>query len=87
MARDNKLYNGFVLHDYLLTFVIHDRGNRERLVELFRGAWQGDEVTPISIFLAGAGANGRPKRWVGKTMTAFKRHWIPMWLWTTLVRS
>ncbi len=48
MPRDNTLYNGFVLHDYLLTFVIHDRGNRDRLVELFRGPWQGDEVTPFT---------------------------------------
>jgi hypothetical protein len=48
MPRDNTLYNGFVLHDYLLTFVIEDAANRDRLVELFRGPWQGDEVTPTT---------------------------------------
>jgi hypothetical protein len=45
MARDNTLYNGFVLHDYLLTFAIEDAASRDRLVELCRGPWQGDEVT------------------------------------------
>ncbi len=48
MPRDNKLYNGFVLHDYLITFIIKDPANRERLLELFRGPWQGDEVTPFT---------------------------------------
>jgi hypothetical protein len=46
MARDNKLYSGFVRHDYILTFVIEDEQSRARLVELCAGAWQGDEVTP-----------------------------------------
>jgi hypothetical protein len=46
MARDNKLYSGFVRHDYILTFSIADEASRARLVELCAGPWQGDEVTP-----------------------------------------
>ncbi len=46
MARDNKLYSGFVRHDYILTFAIADEANRARLVALCAGDWQGDEVTP-----------------------------------------
>jgi hypothetical protein len=45
MARDNKLYSGFVRHDYILTFSIEDEQNRARLLELCAGPWQGDEVT------------------------------------------
>lgn len=45
MARDDKLYSGFVRHDYLLTFDIADEAQRSRLIELARGPWQGDEVT------------------------------------------
>ncbi|WP_437482508.1 hypothetical protein WME75_40940 [Sorangium sp. So ce1014] len=46
MPRDNKLYSGFVNHDYILTFSIADEANRARLVALCAGPWQGDEVTP-----------------------------------------
>jgi hypothetical protein len=46
MARDNKLYSGFVRHDYILTFSIEDAASRAKLVELCSGPWQGDEVTP-----------------------------------------
>ena len=46
MPRDNKLYSGFVRHDYILTFSIKDEASRARLVELCGGPWQGDEVTP-----------------------------------------
>jgi hypothetical protein len=46
MARDNKLYSGFVRHDYILTFSIQDEASRAKLVELCSGPWQGDEVTP-----------------------------------------
>jgi hypothetical protein len=46
MPRDNKLYSGFVRHDYILTFSIEDEASRARLVELCEGPWQGDEVTP-----------------------------------------
>jgi hypothetical protein len=46
MPRDNKLYSGFVNHDYILTFTIADPTNRARLVELCAGPWQGDEVIP-----------------------------------------
>ncbi len=45
MPRDNKLYSGFVRHDYILTFSIQDEQSRARLVELCAGPWQGDEVT------------------------------------------
>ncbi|WP_437674414.1 hypothetical protein [Sorangium sp. So ce131] len=45
MPRDNKLYSGFVSHDYILTFSIADEANRARLVALCAGPWQGDEVT------------------------------------------
>lgn len=46
MARDNRLYSGFVLHDYVLTFQVADTERRAKLVELCAGPWQGDEVTP-----------------------------------------
>jgi hypothetical protein len=46
MPRDNKLYSGFVSHDYILTFAIADPENRARLIELCSGPWQGDEVIP-----------------------------------------
>jgi hypothetical protein len=46
MPRDNKLYSGFVRHDYILTFSLADDASRARLVELCKGPWQGDEVTP-----------------------------------------
>ena len=45
MPRDNKLYSGFVRHDYILTFSIADERNRARLIELCQGPWQGDQVT------------------------------------------
>ena len=44
MPRDNKLYSGFVNHDYILTFAIADPKNRASLIELCSGPWQGDEV-------------------------------------------
>ena len=47
MARDDKLYSGFVGRNaYILTFSIADPKSRARLVELCAGPWQGDEVTP-----------------------------------------
>lgn len=46
MPRDNRLYSGFVLHDYVLTFHVHDDDRRAKLVELCKGPWLGDEVTP-----------------------------------------
>ena len=46
MPRDNKVYSGFVHHDYILTFSIADAGSRAKLVELCKGPWQGDEVLP-----------------------------------------
>lgn len=46
MPRDNRLYSGFVLHDYVLTFHVRDAAKREELIELCRGPWLGDEVTP-----------------------------------------
>ena len=46
MARDNKLYSGFMNHDYVLCFHVKDAAARQKLVELCQGPWQGDEVTP-----------------------------------------
>jgi len=46
MPRDDKLYSGFVRHDYLLTFDVADEASRATLVALCAGPWQGDEVTP-----------------------------------------
>lgn len=46
MPRDNKLYSGFVNHDYILTFSIADEASRARMLELCAGPWQGDEVAP-----------------------------------------
>jgi hypothetical protein len=46
MPRDNRLYSGFVLHDYVLTFHVRDDERRGKLVELCKGPWLGDEVTP-----------------------------------------
>ena len=46
MPRDNRLYSGFVLHDYMLTFQIKDEQRVAKLVELCSGPWQGDQVTP-----------------------------------------
>jgi hypothetical protein len=48
MPRDNKLYSGFMNHDYVLTFAVADEHNRAKLVELCAGPWQGDEVTPTT---------------------------------------
>jgi hypothetical protein len=45
MPRDNRLYSGFMNHDYILTFDVGSDANRARLVELCAGAWQGDQVT------------------------------------------
>jgi hypothetical protein len=45
MPRDNKLYSGFMNHDYILTFQIADETRRKRLIELCAGPWQGDPVT------------------------------------------
>lgn len=46
MPRDDKLYSGFMNHDYVLTFSVADAANKDKLVALCRGPWQGDEVTP-----------------------------------------
>ncbi|MBK8257811.1 MAG: hypothetical protein IPK82_34725 [Polyangiaceae bacterium] len=48
MPRDNRLYSGFVLHDYVLTFQVRDDARRAQLIELCRGPWQGDEVNPTT---------------------------------------
>jgi hypothetical protein len=48
MPRDNRLYSGFVLHDYVLTFHIPDDARRAKLVELCSGPWLGDEVVPMT---------------------------------------
>jgi hypothetical protein len=46
MARDSKLYSGFMNHDYILSFSIRDAESRNKLLALCAGPWQGDEVTP-----------------------------------------
>jgi hypothetical protein len=46
MPRDDNLYSGFVRHDYILTFDIQNEASRAKLVELCRGPWMGDQVTP-----------------------------------------
>jgi len=46
MPRDNKVYSGFMNHDYVLSFHIADADNRKKLLELCAGPWMGDEVTP-----------------------------------------
>jgi hypothetical protein len=46
MPRDNRLYSGFMNHDYVLCFHIEDAESRKKLLELCAGPWQGDEVTP-----------------------------------------
>ena len=45
MPRDNKLYSGFMNHDYILTFEIQSEANRAKLAALCAGPWQGDQVT------------------------------------------
>ena len=45
MARDERLYSGFVSHDYVVSFDVSDAERRARLVALCSGPWQGDEVT------------------------------------------
>jgi hypothetical protein len=45
MPRDNHLYSGFVLHDYVLTFQVKDEARRAKLVELCAGPWLGDQAT------------------------------------------
>jgi hypothetical protein len=48
MPRDNRLYSGFVLHDYVLTFQLASPESRQKLVELCAGPWLGDQVTPTT---------------------------------------
>jgi hypothetical protein len=45
MPRDNKLYSGFMNHDYILTFEIQSEASRAKLAALCSGPWQGDQVT------------------------------------------
>jgi hypothetical protein len=44
VPRDDKLYSGFVRHDYVLTFSVGAAENRDKLVALCKGPWLGDEV-------------------------------------------
>jgi len=43
---EGPLPSGFMNHDYILSFSIEDPERQASLVELCRGPWQGDEVTP-----------------------------------------
>ena len=65
MPRDNKLYSGFVRHDYVLTFSIQDEQSRARLVELCAGPWQGDEVTAHTWEISNALSPDEMERAVG----------------------
>ncbi len=65
MPRDNKLYSGFVRHDYILTFSIQDEKSRARLVELCAGPWQGDEVTAHTWEISNALSPDDMERTVG----------------------
>jgi hypothetical protein len=42
---DERLYSGFMNHDYVISFEIADADGRRKLVDLCRGPWQGDEIT------------------------------------------
>jgi hypothetical protein len=42
---DDRLFSGFMNHDYVLTFSIADDERRARLLALCEGPWQGDAVT------------------------------------------
>jgi hypothetical protein len=46
VPRDDRLYSGFVRHDYVLAFAVADEAARAALRDLCAGPWQGDEVTP-----------------------------------------
>lgn len=48
MPRDNRLYSGFVLHDYVLTFHVRSPETAARIVALCQGPWLGDEATPTT---------------------------------------
>lgn len=42
---DDRLFSGFMNHDYILTFSVADEARRAKLVALCEGPWQGDEIT------------------------------------------
>lgn len=44
MAED-RLFSGFMNHDYVLTFSIADATHRQQLIALCEGPWMGDEIT------------------------------------------
>jgi hypothetical protein len=46
--KDEPYPSGFMNHDYVLTFSIANDEQREKLVALCRGPWQGDEVTAFT---------------------------------------
>ena len=41
----DKLFSGFMNHDYILTFSVADPAKKKQLVELCEGPWMGDEVS------------------------------------------
>ena len=41
----DRLLSGFMNHDYVLTFSVHNAESREKLIALCEGPWQGDEIT------------------------------------------
>jgi hypothetical protein len=42
---DDRLFSGFMNHDYIITFSVADAARRQKLVALCDGPWQGDEIT------------------------------------------
>ncbi len=48
MTRDNELRSGFMNHDYILTFEVADASQREKLLALCSGGWDGDAVIPTT---------------------------------------
>jgi hypothetical protein len=42
---DDRLFSGFMNHDYILTFSVAKPDKKKKLVEMCDGPWQGDEIT------------------------------------------
>ena len=42
---DDRLFSGFMNHDYVLTFTVSDPARRAKLLALCEGPWMGDEIT------------------------------------------
>ena len=49
---DGPLPSGFMNHDYVLTFSIKNAVKAEKLIDLCKGPWQGEEVTAFTWEIA-----------------------------------